>query len=50
MMNLVSTLSSFKRKGGMVPEHSLDIDVFGEKVKLWSGKDIASYIIPKVLI
>ena len=47
MMNLVSTLSSFKRKGGMIPEHSLDIDVFGEKVKLWSGKDIMSYIIPE---
>ena len=31
----------------MIPEHSLDIDVIGEKVKLWSGKDIISYIIPE---
>ena len=50
MMNLISTLNAFKKKNGMVPEHSIEIDVFGERVKMWSGKDVMSYIILKLLI
>ena len=46
MMNLISTLSSFKKKNGSIPENSLVINVKGADVKLWSGKDIMSYIIP----
>ena len=47
MMNLISTLSSFKKKNGIIPENSLEINVKGEDVKMWSGKDIMSYIIPE---
>ena len=47
VMNLISTLSSFKKKGGYLPPHSIIINIHGENVEMWSGKDIISYIIPE---
>jgi DNA-directed RNA polymerase II subunit RPB1 len=46
MMNLVATLSSFKKKNGVVPDPTIVIDKTGKDVPMWSGKDIMSYIIP----
>ena len=47
VMNLICTLSTFKTNNGKLPESSININVYGEDVELWSGKSILSYIIPK---
>ena len=46
VMNLICSLSSFIKKGGVLPKSSINIDIYGENVELWSGKDVLSYIIP----
>ena len=46
VMNLISTLSTFKENGGQLPEETTTININNKDVPLWSGKDIVSYIIP----
>tara|TARA_B100001094_G_scaffold332740_1_gene406149 strand:+ start:156 stop:4739 length:4584 start_codon:yes stop_codon:yes gene_type:complete len=47
VMNLISTLSTFKLSGGSLPENTTTININDKDVPLWSGKDIISYIIPE---
>jgi DNA-directed RNA polymerase II subunit RPB1 len=47
VMNIISTLNAFKTKNGALPDNSINMDVYGENVKMWTGKDIMSYIIPE---
>ena len=46
MMNLICNLSTFD---GTIPDHSNQITINGKDIKLWSGKDIISYIIPDII-
>jgi len=43
VMNLITSLSSFD---GILPESSMKVNLNGNDVEYWSGKDILSYIIP----
>ena len=42
-MNILCNLSTFD---GNIPEPTMEIDFQGNKIPMWSGKDIISYIIP----
>jgi len=44
VMNLLSTLSTFD---GTIPKPTMKINLGGEDIPYWSGKNILSYIIPK---
>ena len=46
MMNIICNLSTFN---GIVPDSTKTISVKGIDIKLWSGKSILSYILPKNL-
>ena len=46
VMNIISSLNAFKQKKGQLPESSININVYGKDVEIWTGRDIMSYIIP----
>ena len=46
LMNIICNLSTFN---GIIPEPTIKIDPKGNEIKLWSGRDILSYILPKNL-
>jgi DNA-directed RNA polymerase II subunit RPB1 len=46
IMNLLCTLSTYN---GIIPEPSMYIDFNNEKIPMWSGKSVISYIIPDII-